>query len=123
VVASIAVVSAIKLQTALRLELLPATTVVRKATSHAIAVLLPRQSLATSVVKKDTLAVIVPRIPRLAESGPAAAAATATAGRLVPSATSAARSGTLLVHALKLVRAGITRSAVVLRRHATLAVV
>jgi len=128
-----AVVSAIKLQTAPRLALLPVITVVRKATFRVIAVPLRRQSRATSVAKKaifpaTALTLLHPEVEAEAEDGEPAAVA---ADRPALSAISAERSGTSPVHALRLPleeeEEATARSAVVvvvdLKRLATPAVV
>jgi len=121
------VVSAIKLQAALRLELQLAITVVPRAMFPVIAVLLQKPSHATSAVRKATSPGIV-----LTQVTPGLVEAMAADLVPVPSATSVARSAILPVRALMLdlleVLEDTTRSVVVVvvvdpKRLAILAVV
>lgn len=92
-----AVVSAIKLQAAPRLELPPATTAALRATFPVTAVPPPRPSRATSAARKATS----PEIALKQATLRVAVGATAAEEVLAPSATSVARLAILLVRALK----------------------
>lgn len=88
--------SAIKLPTAPKLARLHATTVGWKATFRAIAAWKPRPSLATSVVRKVTSHVTVPRMVAVVVVATAAAASRVVL--LARNATAVVKLGTLLAH-------------------------
>jgi len=89
--------SAIKLPTALKLARLHATTVGWKVTFRAIAAWKPRPSLATSVVRKVTSRVTVPRMQAVVAT--AAVASQVLVLVVARNATAVVKLGTLLAHA------------------------
>jgi len=104
--ASTVVATVIKLQTALRLELLPAITVVAKATFLVIALKRPRPSLATNAAKKVIFLVT-------AHNKVTAAAVEDTLAAVAKSATVAERPVTLRVLVPRAVRLTVAVAAAV----------